>query len=171
VLAVGTLQPRKNLIRLVDAVARLSRDMPVVLRVVGPDGYQAAQIRERLGRSVQVEIAGYVSEDELAAEYRNADVFVYPSLYEGFGLPVVEAMASGTPVVTSGAGSLREVAGEAALIVDPLDVEAIAEAIARIASDRELRASLRTRGLARAAEFTWDRSATRLAEIYAELAQ
>lgn len=169
VLAVGTLQPRKNLLRLLDALSIVARKIPVRLRVVGPDGHQGAAIRRRLGSAVPTEIVGWVSEEALAAEYQRADVFAYPSIYEGFGLPVIEAMACGTPVVTSTGGSLPEVAADAALVVDPYDVSALAEAILRIAEDGDLRRSLRARGLARAAEFTWERSARLHAAVYRAL--
>jgi glycosyltransferase involved in cell wall biosynthesis len=163
------LQPRKNLLRLIDAVALVAREMPISLRVVGPDGFQAKQIRDRLDGLAEVEITGYVSDEQLVAEYQRADVFVYPSIYEGFGLPIVEAMASGIPVVTSTGGSLPEVAGDAALIVDPLDVAAIASAIHRIASEPSLRERLRTLGLARSARFTWRDAARAHLDVYREV--
>ena len=169
VLAVGTLQPRKNLLRLLDAVAIVGRDIPVQLRIVGPDGHQAAEIRDRLASSVQTEIVGWLDDDALADAYRRADVFAYPSIYEGFGLPVIEAMACGTPVVTSTGGSLPEVAADAALVVDPYDIAALAGAIRRIAEDGPAAAALRARGLARAATFTWERSAALHAEVYRDL--
>lgn len=169
VLAVGTLQPRKNLIRLMDALAIVGRELPVQLRVVGPDGHQAAAIRNRLSTSVDTEILGWLDDDALADEYRRANVFAYPSIYEGFGLPVIEAMACGTPVVTSTGGSLPEVAGDAALLVDPYDVAALAAAIRRIAEDRPGAVALRARGLARAATFTWERSAALHAAVYRDL--
>lgn len=169
VLAVGTLQPRKNLFRLLDALTIVGREIPVQLRVVGPDGHQAAEIRDRLASSVQTEIVGWLDDDALAAEYRRSDVFVYPSIYEGFGLPVVEAMACGTPVITSTGGSLPEVAGNGALIVDPHDVKALAGAIRQIAEDGHGAAELRGRGLARAATFTWERSAALHAAVYRDL--
>lgn len=169
VLAVGALQPRKNLPRLLEALASVSRDTLIHLRVVGPDGHQAAMIRERLSKSVTTEIVGWLDEDALAREYRRADIFAYPSIYEGFGLPVIEAMASGTPVVTSTGGSLPEVAGDAALVVDPHDVAALAGAIRRIAEDQRLARSLRARGIARASAFTWDLSAERHAAVYRSL--
>jgi len=169
-LAVGTLQPRKNLVRLLEAVHTIARDIPVVLRIIGPDGFQADVIRERSVGNAQVEIVGYVEDEALADAYRWADMLVYPSIYEGFGLPVIEAMACGTPVVTSTGGSLPEVAGDAAFIVDPLDVPAIANGIRRVAEDAVLAHSLRTRGLARAAEFTWEETARRHLGVYRELA-
>lgn len=169
VLAVGTVQPRKNLARLMDALAIVGRELRVQLRVVGPDGHQAAAIRNRLSMSVETEIVGWLDDAALADEYRRADVFAYPSIYEGFGLPVVEAMASGTPVVTSTGGSLPEVAGDAALLVDPYDVAALAAAIRRIAEDGPGAAALRARGLARAATFTWERSAALHAAVYRDL--
>lgn len=166
VLAVGTLQPRKNLMRLVEAVERLSVELPIDLRVIGPDGFQAAAIRDRLSRSFRAQIVGYVTPDRLADAYREADLFVYPSLYEGFGLPVVEAMASGTPVVTSTGGSLPEVAGNAALIVDPESVDALAGAIRSVASDPALAARLRSLGLERARGFSWSATALRHRDVY-----
>jgi glycosyltransferase involved in cell wall biosynthesis len=172
-LAVGTLQPRKNLLRLLEAAAILGAEIPVRIRIIGPDGHQAAQIRDHLAhkahRGVEAEVAGWVDEATLADEYRAADVFVYPSIYEGFGLPVVEAMACGVPVVTSTGGSLPEVAGDAALIVDPYDVAGLADAILRIASDRRLAMGLRIRGIARAASFSWDRSAASHVAVYRDL--
>lgn len=170
VLAVGTLQPRKNLPRLLDAMRSVVRTVPAVVRIVGPNGYQAAEIRRRLGGDSFAEIVGYVTDEQLAAEYRDADVFVYPSIYEGFGLPVVEAMASGTAVVTSTGGSLPEVAGDAAIVVDPLDTGAIASAVLRLATEPELRDELRRRGLARAAEFSWSRAAAAHVAAYEEVA-
>jgi glycosyltransferase involved in cell wall biosynthesis len=169
VLAVGTLQPRKNLLRLLDALVLVGREIPVRLRVVGPDGHQAAEIRNRLTSSVQTEIVGWLEDDALAEEYRGADVFAYPSIYEGFGLPLVEAMACGTPIVTSTGGSLPEVAGGAAILVDPFDVAALAAAIRRIAEDGPAAAALRARGFARAATFSWERSAALHAAVYRDL--
>jgi len=168
-LAIGTLQPRKNLIRLLEAVKIIAREAPVILRIIGPDGFQATAIREHDAGNAHVEIVGYVADDALADAYRWADMLVYPSIYEGFGLPVLEAMACGTPVVTSTGGSLPEVAGDAAIIVDPLDVAAIADGIRKIAGDGPGTAKLRARGLARAAAFTWDRSAALHAKVYQEL--
>ena len=166
VLVVGNLQPRKNLVRLLGAVRRVAATRAVSLRVIGPDGYQAHEIRRALRDSAAVEIVGYVDDARLAEEYARADVFAYPSIYEGFGLPVLEAMASGVPVVTTTGGSLPEVAGDAALIVDPFDETAMADAILRLAADADLRRHLRDLGRARAAQFSWERAAARLVDVY-----
>jgi len=117
-----------------------------------------------------VRFTGYVRDEDLPALYAAAEVFVYPSLYEGFGLPVLEAMASGTPVVTSAVSSLPEVAGNAALLVNPYSVDAIAVALGEVLESRELRGDLRERGLRRAAEFSWEHCAWQTAQLYAEAA-
>jgi glycosyltransferase involved in cell wall biosynthesis len=153
VLAVGTLEPRKNLSRVVLAAERAGIDV----RVVGAPGWG----------EVDVESSGFVDDDELARLYRGAAALVYPSLYEGFGLPVLEAMASGTPVVTATGGATAEVADGAAVLVDPFDVEAIA---AGIQEARRRREELRAAGLTRARGFTWDAAAKATAEVYREAA-
>jgi glycosyltransferase involved in cell wall biosynthesis len=116
-----------------------------------------------------VRFLGFVPDETLAALYRLAAVFVFPSLYEGFGLPPLEAMASGTPVVTSNVSSLPEVVGDAALLVDPYEPEAIAGAVRMVLTDDALREDLRRQGLARAREFSWARSVARVRQIYAEV--
>jgi glycosyltransferase involved in cell wall biosynthesis len=154
VLAVGTLEPRKNLARTVEA----AREAGVALRVVGARGWGG------------VEVDGWVGEipdAELAALYRGARCVLYPSLYEGFGLPVLEAMACGTPVVTSVGTAMEEVAGGAAILVDPLDVAAIAQGIHEAAERRD---ELSTAGLARAGALTWERTADSVVELWSELA-
>jgi glycosyltransferase involved in cell wall biosynthesis len=154
VLAVGTLEPRKNLAAAQEAARRLE----VELRVVGAHGWGKVRVDGWLGR---------VSDDELAALYRGARCLVYPSLYEGFGIPVLEAMACGTPVVTSAGGATEEVADGAAVLVDPADPAAIA---AGIEEARARRDELRARGLRRASEFTWQRVAADTRAVYEEAA-
>lgn len=152
-LTVGTLEPRKNLARAVLAAERAG----VELRVVGPQGWGG----------IEIDTVGFVDDEELARLYRGAQCLVYPSLYEGFGLPVLEAMACGTPVVTTATGATAEVAGGAAVLVDTLDVDAIAAGIREAIERRE---ELRAAGLERAAEFTWEATARRTVEVYREAA-
>jgi glycosyltransferase involved in cell wall biosynthesis len=118
-----------------------------------------------------VRFLGFVPDDTLSVLYRLAGVFVFPSLYEGFGLPPLEAMACGAPVITSNVSSLPEVVGDAALLVDPYSSDAIADAINQVLSDPSLAADLRAKGLARAQNFSWQRSVARTLEIYREVAQ
>ena len=155
VLTVGTLEPRKNLER-VEEAARLAGSE---LRVVGARGWGGGQAAGWLGR---------VPDDELARLYRGATCVVYASLYEGFGLPVVEAMACGTPVVTSRGGATEETAGGAAVLVDPYEPAAIA---AGIAQALERRAELRRLGLERARAFSWDAAARATGDVYREVAE
>ena len=154
VLAVGTLEPRKNLARAVEA-ARLAG---VELRVVGARGWGGIEIAGWAGR---------VSDENLAELYRGARCLVFPSLYEGFGLPVLEAMACGTPVVTTRGSATEEIAGGAAVLVDPLDPEAIAAGIAEAGTRRD---ELRRLGLERAREFSWERAADSVEALWRELA-
>jgi len=160
VLAVGTLEPRKNLESLIAAWRNLQptvRDEHT-LALVGPRGWDDAPILAA-ARDAGAVLLGRVAEDELRALYAGAACFVYPSLYEGFGLPVLEAMAAGAPVVTSNLSSLPEVAGAAALLVDPRDPAALGAAIGRVLTDDALAARLRAAGRARAATFSWERTA------------
>jgi glycosyltransferase involved in cell wall biosynthesis len=129
----------------------------------------ARRARHKLHKHVR--FFGFVSDQTLAALYRLADVFVFPSLYEGFGLPPLEAMASGTPVIASNVSSLPEVVGSAAYMIDPYEPASIAEGMRRVLTDATLRADLRVRGLARAREFSWARSVARVREIYDEVSQ
>jgi glycosyltransferase involved in cell wall biosynthesis len=164
-LYVGTLQPRKNLARLIEAYAAATAGMAEprpLLAIAGRRGWLSAAIERRaaeLGVAERVRFLGYLPEADLPALLSGALAFLFPSLYEGFGMPVLEAMACGAPVLTSSSSSLPEVAGDAALLVDPRDTGAIAAAIGRLATDAGLRAALRERGLARAAQFSWERCA------------
>jgi glycosyltransferase involved in cell wall biosynthesis len=172
VLYVGTIEPRKNLVRLVEAYAHLRKHCRLehTLVFVGNRGWKDDAVFaavERLELDGVVQFLGYVPAGDLAVLYNLADVVAFPSLYEGFGLPVLEAMASGTPVVTSPNGSLREVAGNAAEFVDPQDVESIAAGLWRVLRDPARREELSARGLEQAARFGWDKAARQTREIYA----
>ena len=171
VLFIGALQPRKNLLRLLDAYAALDDAPPLVL--AGDAKHDEAALDERiaaLGLGGRVRRIGYVrGEPALRDLYAAAGVFAFPSLYEGFGLPVAEAMACGTPVLTSDATALPEVAGGAAVLVDPRSSGAIADGLARLLGDEALRARCREAGLARAAELTWDAAAERLVGVWSDV--
>ena len=168
-LFLGTIEPRKNIGRLLDAVMKAGADVgPLVL--AGADGWGNDELRPRiadLARQGRVRPLGYVPEALRPPLLGGARAFLYPSLYEGFGLPPLEAMACGTPVVTSAVSSLPEVVGDAALLIDPLDVDGLAGAIRRLWNDEGLRRDLRARGLARAREFSWERTARLTLEVYA----
>jgi len=171
ILFVGTIEPRKNLDTLVEACRRLSWPAPLV--IAGSVGWRAADIHRRLQSLQQqghVRLLGYVPDEDLPALFNAARVFAYPSWYEGFGLPVLEAMACGTPVVTSNVSSLPEVAGPAALLVAPADAQALADALARLLHDEALAADLRERGLARTPGFSWQRTVRETAALYRQLA-
>jgi glycosyltransferase involved in cell wall biosynthesis len=172
VLFVGTLQPRKNLEGLLRAYARIDPSDRAPLVVVGSPGWKYQSIYEELTRSGlerDVIFAGYADSAALRLWYSAAAVFVYPSLYEGFGLPVLEAMACGTPVITSTASSLPEVAGDSAITVDPADPDALAEALTRLLGDRDLQLRLRERGLARVRSFSWRTTVERTVALYRQV--
>jgi len=171
ILFLGTLEPRKNLVRLIDAYAQWRRtsDGAVKLLIAGGKGWFYERIFQRvteLGLTDDVIFPGFVPGEELPWFYRAAELFVYPSWFEGFGLPVLEAMACGTPTITSTALALREVAGDAALLVDPEDTAAWTEAIGRVLGDPILATQLRAAGPARAADFSWPRTAAATAAVY-----
>jgi glycosyltransferase involved in cell wall biosynthesis len=169
VLFVGTLEPRKNLVRLVRAYRRVAaRGAPHALVLAGPMGWGHQQLMRELALEAPgvVILTGETSESDRDALYRGASVFVYPSLYEGFGLPVLEAMARGTPCIVSASSSLPEVAGEAAIPVDPRSVAGLTEAIERVINDRGLAAQLGAAGRRRADRFSWDEAARLTLEVY-----
>ena len=166
-LFVGGIQPRKDPLTAVQALARVDGDLRLVL--VGDEKRGGDALRStvrRLGLEQRVELAGYVPHEGLASLYRGAACLVFPSRYEGFGLPVLEAMASGTPVVATTAGAVPEVAGDAAVLVEPGDPEALADGIRRALEDRE---RLAAAGLERARRFTWSETARRTLAVYREL--
>lgn len=171
ILHVGTLEPRKNIDVLVRAFAELrtKRGVPHALALVGARGWDYRSVFDLvdgLRLREHVHFADYVSPADLPLWYTDADLFAFPSVYEGFGLPVLEAMACGLPVVTTDSSSLRELAVDAALLVEPGSSEALEEAMGRILEDRALRDRLRAKGLARAADFTWEETARQTAYVY-----
>jgi glycosyltransferase involved in cell wall biosynthesis len=158
VLCVGSLEPRKNLARLLAAWQQIQHKLRGLSLVLA--GAKSRIFRDAgVSLPTAVHATGYLPEELLPAVYAGAEMFVYPSLYEGFGLPVLEAMASGVPVVTSNVASLPEVAGDAALTIDPQNIDSIAGGIENLASDSVLRTNLREKGLARAQLFTWQQAA------------
>jgi glycosyltransferase involved in cell wall biosynthesis len=177
ILHVGTLEPRKNLVRLVEAYYQVRQEVsPPVPKLVlaGAAGWSFRQVFERikaLDLSEDVTVLGRVDDLLLPALYNGALLFVYPSLYEGFGLPVLEAMACGIPVITSNISSLPEVAGDAGLVVDPADKQALAEAIGKLIGDQGLREAFSIAGLQRAKLFSWERAARQTLSIYENASQ
>jgi glycosyltransferase involved in cell wall biosynthesis len=170
VLHVGTIEPRKNLGRLVQAFASLRRaGRRERLVLAGQLGWKYADVLQQIeesGENRAVHLLGYVPEADLPALYSQAAVVAFPSLYEGFGLPVVEGMACGAPVLTSNCSSMAELGQGAALLVDPLHERAIADGLARLLADAALREEMRAAGLARAAEFSWARAAAETVAVY-----
>ena len=167
VLTVGAVQKRKNTARLVEAFEALEGDWKLVL--AGSFGYGAEEIRARIESSPardRISLLGFTPPDELAAWYARASIFAFPSLDEGFGMPVLEAMAAGTPVMTSSRSGLREVAGDAALLVDATRTESLVEGLRKLAQNEDLRKDLALRGRARAALFTWDKAVRETWEVY-----
>lgn len=173
ILSVGTVQPRKNYGRLIEALASLRRDdTDVDLVIAGGRGWLDDPIYDAVCThrlESHVHFIGFAADKDLPALYTGAAAFAFPSLYEGFGLPVLESMACGTPVLTSNISSLPEVAGHAALMVDPYDTQAIAHHLNRLIKDTGLRQQLIERGFAQAARFTWHRAAEELLRVYRSL--
>jgi glycosyltransferase involved in cell wall biosynthesis len=168
-LFLGTIEPRKNLVTLFEAYAALPEHQRLPLLIGGGKGWQTEPIFaavERLGLSETVRFTGFIPSEELPLWYNSAEVFVFPSIFEGFGLPVLEAMACGTPVIVSNASSLPEVAGNAGLCLPPRDVNAWRDALQRAYDDADWRAEAAERGLTEAARFTWTNTAAQTARAY-----
>jgi glycosyltransferase involved in cell wall biosynthesis len=178
ILIVSDISPRKNHLRLIQAFSRVQErsQSPLELVVVGymrtaiPELEDMLEDVARRRENVNITFAGYVPDSEVLSLYAQADVFVYPSLYEGFGLPVLEAMASGCPVITSNVSSLPEVVGEAALLVDPYDVEALAQAMLTVLEDDELKREMSKKGIAQAQKFSWEKAGAELLAVCREVA-
>jgi glycosyltransferase involved in cell wall biosynthesis len=163
ILAVGTIEPRKNYLRLLQAhrLLRLRRPIPQLV-VAGRPGWAYGATLDELARDPEVRLLGHVEDSTLKALYQKAELLAFPSLYEGFGLPLLEAMKVGLPALVGAAGALPELGGPAALAVDPLDPQAIADGLERLLDDADLRRRLAEAGLARAQAYTWEASADRL---------
>jgi glycosyltransferase involved in cell wall biosynthesis len=166
ILFVGTLEPRKDVPTLIAAYDAI-RDAPELV-VVGQRGWGMSAVDDALAkeRHGTVRLAGYVTDDEKIDLYRHASAFVYPSIAEGFGLPVLEAMACGAPVVTTTGSAPEEIAGDAAVLVPPRDTAALSDAMQRVLTDRALSDDLRARGPARASSFTWAAAAQRTVDVW-----
>ena len=173
-LSVGTVQPRKNYSRVVQAIAKLRQQgqHDIQLIIAGGKGWMEDELHRTITETQMnavVHLIGYVDDEDLPALYSLSDCFVAPSLYEGFGIPLIEAMACGTPVVTSNVSSLPEVAGDAAITVNPRDVNELANAMQSILTDANIANDLVRKGLERAKEFTWERAARQLQSVYANV--
>lgn len=171
ILFVGTVEPRKNLLALVRALEEILRTTPLrpQLVIAGKEGWLTAELYAYLKSSdiqQRVRFTGYVSDSDLRALYSSCSAFVYPSLYEGFGLPLLEAMACGAPVITSRSPSIIETVGDAARLVSPTDFRELAGAMTRVLKDSGERAYLSTNGLSRAAQFSWERAARETLDVY-----
>jgi glycosyltransferase involved in cell wall biosynthesis len=170
ILTVGAIQKRKNIARLVEAFEKVDPSWRLVL--AGAEGYGAGEILDRIHKSAardRIAVTGYLSSADLARSYACASVFAFPSLDEGFGIPVLEAMGAGIPVVTSNNSALPEVAGDAAILIDPQDSEALAHALVGLTQNPELRERLAAKGLKRAELFTWQKAVQQTWEVYQKL--
>ncbi len=173
ILYIGTIEPRKNLVRLLEAFARVAPEHPdISLVIAGMKGWMYDDLFHRvleLGMERRVHFPGFIAEEDKPALLCGAEVFAYVSLYEGFGLPVLEALACGIPTVTSNTSSIPEVAGDAALLVDPLSVDQIATALKRLLEDEHLRLQLQTAAVRQAAKFTWPATAKQTLQVYRDV--
>lgn len=171
ILFVGALQVRKNIVRLVEAFERLPREWMLVLAGAA-NGYGARSILDRIEKSPnrdRIQVTGYVDRPNLEKLYSRASIFAFPSLDEGFGIPVLEAMAHGVPVIASNSSALPEVAKDAALLVDPLETEELTQALKEVIENPELKSKLVSLGLSRAKSFTWQRTVRSTHKVYEEL--
>lgn len=169
VLAVGKISPRKNISVIIEAMEQINNKIPHRLVIVGGNGWEFKSVKERVikaGIESKVHFLGYVTDDELCFLYRQASAFIYPSLFEGFGLTILEAMASGCPVITSNMSCLPEIAGDAARLVNPINAQEVAESIETICTNDHIADDLRKRGEARAREFTWNKCAKEVSKVY-----
>lgn len=173
-LTVGTMEPRKNHVGLIKAFYEIQKkkDAPAMLAIAGDPGNHSHEIRElvtKLKLERKVRFLGHVTDLELVCLYSQADLFVFPSFFEGFGIPVLEAMACGTPVITSNTSVLPEIAGDAALLVDPQHIHAIAQSIMSLLHNETLQEELRQKGYQRAQQYTWAISARQMLSLYQQL--
>ena len=173
ILYVGSIEARKNLARLLEAYAQVrSWSKKWKLVIVGAPKWKYSSVfstLEQLQLTSDVHFTGYVPEEDLPVLYNGASLFVFPSLYEGFGLPVLEAMSCGTPVIASNCASLPEVAGQAALLIDPMDIHTISGAIQQVLGEPDLARSMRQKGIVQAQQFSWDQTARRTIAVYESL--
>ena len=173
ILYVGTLEPRKNIPSLIKAFYKLKKkNLQYKLVIAGKKGWKYKEIFEtidKLNLQNDVVFTGYVSDEDLPALYNAADLFVYPSIYEGFGLPPLEAMACGTPVITSNTSSLPEVVGDAGIMVDPYDIDGLVDAMYEVLTNEGLRENMIKKGLERAKMFSWEKCARETLEVYEEV--
>ena len=175
-LYVGTLQPRKNLVRLIHAYHQLTQQQPLTwdLVVAGAGGWESAKLRQLIGDlhlNDRVHCLGYVADEALSALYYGARFFCFPSLFEGFGLPVLEAQLHGVPVMTANNSALPEIAGDAALLVDPTDVDAIANAMLQLSQDEPLRQRLIAAGYENVKRFSWEKAARETLAVLEQVAR
>lgn len=172
ILAVGTLEPRKNLEFFLRVFACVAGRIPHQLVLVGPEGWITGPFHRtltELGLGGRVRLTGFVSDAELGGWYSGADVFVFPSIYEGFGLPAVEAMTCGAPILASDASCFPDVIGDAGLLVPPTDLEAWSETLVRLVTEREMNGEMRRRSSSRGHAFGWERTAAETLAVYREL--
>lgn len=175
ILCVGTREPRKNLDRAVMAFAEITSQFPELsLLIAGKYGWGDDSSKFKIKNSKlesKAKLLGFVEQEDLAALYSGAEAFVYPSLYEGFGLPILDAMSCGVPVITSNVGSMKELAGGYSVLIDPESTDSIAEGILKVLKSDSLKNELKTKGLKRSGEFSWDKTALQTLDIYHHLSE